>query len=81
MQGYPLWATRELANATHRSVTEGKCRFCRRGRGKEAELSYLGHALMEGPGTRGLARVDGQCILALAASDLICLPKLMGAAK
>ena len=35
------------SNATHRSTTDGDCRLYRKGRGKEARLSYMGHALME----------------------------------
>ena len=37
------------SNATHRSVTDGGCRLCRKGRGKEAKLSYMGHPLMGNP--------------------------------
>ena len=35
------------SNATHRSTTVEDCRLYRKGRGKEAKLSYMGHALME----------------------------------
>ena len=35
------------SNATHRSTTDADCRLYRKGRGKEARLSYMGHALME----------------------------------
>ena len=35
------------SNATHRSTTDDDCRLYRKGRGKEAKLSYMGHALME----------------------------------
>jgi len=35
------------SNDTHRSTTDGDARLYRKGRGKEAKLSYLGHALME----------------------------------
>ena len=112
------------SNATHRSTTDADCLLYRKGRGKEAKLSYMGHALMEtrhglvvdglasrATGSaeclasqvhrkriqevfawvktvaglsktrhRGLARVDWQFTLALAAYDLIRLPKLLGAA-
>ena len=35
------------SNATHRSTTDDDCRLYRKERGKEAKLSYMGHALME----------------------------------
>ena len=35
------------SNETHRSTTDGDARLYRKGRGKEARLAYLGHALME----------------------------------
>jgi transposase len=35
------------SNETHRSTTDGDARLYRKGRGKEARLGYLGHALME----------------------------------
>ncbi len=35
------------SNATHRSTTDDDCRLYRKGKGKEAKLSYIGHALME----------------------------------
>jgi transposase len=35
------------SNETHRSTTDGDARLYRKGRGKEARLAYLGHALMD----------------------------------
>jgi transposase len=35
------------SNATHQSTTDPEARLARKGRGKEAHLAYLGHALME----------------------------------
>ena len=35
------------SNETHRSTTDDDCRLYRKGKGKEAKLSYMGHALME----------------------------------
>ena len=35
------------SNETHRSITDDDCRLYCKGRGKEAKLSYMGHALME----------------------------------
>lgn len=34
-------------NATHASVTDPEARLYRKGKGKEAKLCYMGHALME----------------------------------
>ena len=34
------------SNVTHRSTTDADSRLYRKGRGKEAKLSYMGHALM-----------------------------------
>jgi transposase len=35
------------SNATHRSTTDEEARLFRKGKGKEAKLAFLGHALME----------------------------------
>ena len=35
------------SNETHRSTTDDDCRLYRKGKGKEAKLSYMGHVLME----------------------------------
>jgi len=35
------------SNATHESMTDPEARLYKKGKGKEAKLSYLGHALME----------------------------------
>jgi len=35
------------SNETHRSTTDSDCRLYRKGRGKEAKLGSIGHALME----------------------------------
>lgn len=34
-------------NDTHASTTDPEARLCKKGKGKEAKLSYMGHALME----------------------------------
>ena len=39
------------SNTTHQSTTDPDARLCRKGPGKEAKLSYMGHALMERIGT------------------------------
>ncbi len=36
-----------LSNDTHRSTTDPEARLYRKGRGREAKLSFMGHALME----------------------------------
>ncbi len=36
-----------LSNDTHRSITDPEARLYRKGRGREARLSFMGHALME----------------------------------
>jgi transposase len=35
------------SNATHASTTDPEAKLCKKGKGKEAKLSYMGHALME----------------------------------
>ena len=47
-----------LSNDTHRSVTDPEARLYRKGRGREAKLCFMGHALME---NRSGLIVDG-CI-------------------
>jgi transposase len=37
----------ERSNATHASTTDPEAKLCKKGKGKEAKLSYMGHALME----------------------------------
>ncbi len=45
------------AGRTRRTATDDDCRLYRKGKGKEAKLSYMGHALMEN--RNGLV-VDGE---------------------
>jgi len=47
---------KKRSNETHASVTDPEARLYRKGKGKEAKLCYMGHALMEN--RNGLA-VDG----------------------
>jgi hypothetical protein len=35
------------SNKTHALTTDRDARFCRKGRGKEARLRFMGHGLME----------------------------------
>jgi transposase len=41
------WRGHAWSNATHASVTDPHARLFRKGRGKPAQLCYMGHALME----------------------------------
>ena len=56
------------SNATHRSTTDADCRLYRKGRGKEARLSYMGHALMEN--RHGLV-VDGLASRATGSAECL----------
>ena len=56
------------SNATHRSTTDDDCRLYRKGKGKEAKLSYMGHALMEN--RNGLV-VDGLASRATGQSECL----------
>ena len=51
MESLPSWIRphngARWSNETHRSTTDDDCRLYRKGKGKEAKLSYMGHALME----------------------------------
>jgi transposase len=38
---------RKRSNATHASTTDGQARLYRKGKGKEARLAYMGHAMAE----------------------------------
>ncbi len=41
------WRGNAWSNATHASVTDPQARLFRKGKGKPAQLCYMGHALME----------------------------------
>src|SRR5258705_7811696 len=41
------WRGNAWSNATHASVTDPDARLLRKGKGKPAQLCYMGHALME----------------------------------
>ena len=56
------------SNATHRSTTDADSRLYRKGRGKEAKLSYMGHALMEN--RNGLV-VDGLASRATGSAECL----------
>jgi hypothetical protein len=54
--GEPDFHGEKRCNATHASTTDPEAQLCRKGSGKEAKLSFLGHALME---KRARCRDDG----------------------
>lgn len=66
------------SNATHESKTDGDARMARKGHGKEARLSYMGHSVMEN--RNGLivkaaaSRATGKAEREVAASLLAQLP-------
>jgi transposase len=64
-------------NATHQSRTDPDARLAKKGRGKEAKLAYLGHALMEN--RHGLL-VDFQTTLATGTAERDVVPALLDGA-
>ena len=64
-----IWRpVREGIRPTHRSTTDADSRLYRKGRGKEAKLSYMGHALME---NRDGLVVDGLASRATGAAECL----------
>ena len=66
------------SNATHRSTTDPDARLMRKGKGKEAKLVFMGHALMEN--RHGLL-VDFQVTEASGTAEREMVPKLLDQAK
>ena len=66
------------SNTTHQSTTDPDARLCRKGPGKEAKLSYMGHALMEN--RHGLL-VDFQVTTAIGTAERDVVPRLIDAAR
>ncbi len=62
------------SNATHRSTTDPDARLMRKGKGKEAKLYFLGHALMEN--RHGLL-VDLQVTAATGTAERDAVPTLL----
>jgi transposase len=62
------------SNATHRSTTDPEARLMRKGKGKEAKLYFLGHALMEN--RHGLL-VDLQVSAATGTAEREAVPTLL----
>ena len=66
------------SNTTHQSRTDPDARLAKKGRGKEAKLSYMGHALMEN--RHGLL-VDFQITTATGTAERDVVPALIDGAK
>jgi transposase len=66
------------SNDTHRSTTDPDARLMRKGKGKEARLVFMGHALMEN--RHGLL-VDFQVSQASGKAEREMVPKLLDEAK
>jgi transposase len=66
------------SNASHASTTDPEARLARKGKGKEAKLAYLGHALMEN--RRGLL-VDFQVTQATGTAERDIVPVLLDEAR
>ena len=66
------------SNATHRSTTDPEARLLRKGKGKEAKLVFMGHALMEN--RHGLL-VDFQVSQATGTAERDIVPVLLDEAR
>jgi transposase len=66
------------SNATHQSTTDGEARLLRKGKGKEAKLVFVAHALME---NRNGMLVDFQVTQATGTAERDAVPVLLAAAK
>jgi transposase len=65
------------ANATHQSTIDPEARLLKKGKGKEAKLSFMGHALME---NRNGLLVDFQLTPATGTAERDAVPDLLDAA-
>ena len=65
------------SNQTHQSTTDPEARLLRKGQGKEAKLSFMGHALME---NRNGFLVDFQMSQATGTAERDAVPDLLDAA-
>ena len=66
------------SNKTHQSTTDPEARLMRKGKGKEAKLVFMGHALME---NRHGMLVDFQVTHATGTAERDMVPKLLDQAK
>ena len=84
-------AARHRTNATHRSTTDPQARLFRKGKGKEAKLVFMAHALMENRNglladflvseATGTAERDAVPVLLDEARERRFRPKTLGADK
>ena len=66
------------SNATHQSTTDPEARLAKKGKGNEAKLAYMGHALMEN--RHGLL-VDFQLTQATGTAERDVVPQLLDDAR
>jgi transposase len=66
------------SNATHQSTTDPEARLARKGKGREARLSFTGHALME---NRNGLLVDFALTQATGTAERETVPKLLDDAR
>jgi transposase len=66
------------SNATHQSTTDPEARLAKKGKGKEAHLAFMGHALMEN--RHGLL-VDFQLTQATGTAERDAVPELIEQAR
>jgi transposase len=68
----------QRSNATHRSTTDPEARLFKKGKGKEAKLSFMGHALME---NRNGLLVDFELTAATGTAERDVVPQLLDQAR
>jgi transposase len=66
------------SNATHQSTTDPEARLMRKGKGKEAQVAFMGHALME---NRNGLLVDFQVTQATGTAERDAVPVLLDEAR
>ena len=66
------------SNATHQSTTDPEARLLRKGKGKEARLAFMAHALME---TRNGMLVDFQTTQATGTAERDIVPEMLDQAR
>jgi transposase len=68
----------QRSNQTHQSTTDPEARLMKKGKGKEAKLSFMGHALME---NRNGLLVDFQITAATGTAERDVVPALIDGAR
>jgi hypothetical protein len=66
------------SNITHQSTTDGEARLYRKGKGKEARLVFMGHALME---NRNGMLVDFQVTQGIGTAERDAVPVMLDEAR